>query len=94
MKLARVVQPRVNPTNSESSPLNRESATVSDSQQPIRILRIREVMNRTGLSRSTIWRLQSARKFPLSVVLLGERRGWYESEIDEWVKTRPRSRET
>lgn len=50
------------------------------------ILRIEEVMNRTGLSRSMIYKLQATHEFPLSIQL-GERAvGWRQSDIDEWIE--------
>ena len=55
---------------------------------PIRFLRLPEVLERTGLSRSTIYVRLAARTFPRPVAL-GERAvGWIEAEVDEWVRER------
>lgn len=55
-----------------------------------RIVRQRAVRDRTGLSRSTIYKLESAGQFPQRIVL-GERSvGWYEDEITAWVESRQR----
>ena len=55
-----------------------------------RILRQRAVRDRTGLSRSTMYKLESAGQFPQRIVL-GERSvGWYEDEISAWVESRQR----
>ena len=55
---------------------------------PIRILRLPEVMARTGLSRSTIYvRLEQGR-FPKPIPLGGRAVGWIESEIDAWIRDR------
>lgn len=59
--------------------------------QPDRILRIHEVRKRTGLSRTTIWRMARKKKFPRAVQLSEFLRGWKESEIAEWINSRPRT---
>lgn len=56
----------------------------------MRILRLPEVLNRTGLSRTTIWRLMRAGQFPASVQITAALTGWYEDEIVAWVEARPR----
>ena len=55
---------------------------------PARILRFPEVVARTGLSRSTIYRLRRAGRFPQPVVLGARAVGWLESVIDEWIRGR------
>lgn len=50
-----------------------------------RILRFPEVARRTGLSRSTLWRLQRQGKFPRPRRIAPNANGWLESEIDTWV---------
>ncbi len=55
-----------------------------------RMLRPTEVMARTGLSRTTIWRRVRAGKFPPPAVLGEQSIGWPESIIDEWCDSRPR----
>ena len=55
-----------------------------------RILRIREVTDRIGVARSTIYEWQSRGAFPASIPL-GERSiGWLESDVDEWIVDRAR----
>lgn len=50
-----------------------------------RILRMKLLLVRTGLSRATIYRRIAAGRFPPPIDL-GERcRGWYESEVDRWI---------
>jgi prophage regulatory protein len=53
-----------------------------------RILRDAEVRNRTGLSRTTRWRLVRAGKFPKPVRLTEHAIGWRESAIEEWLASR------
>jgi len=48
-----------------------------------RRLRIKDIEDRTGWSRVTIWRRYKAGVFPLPH-FLGNDRAWFEDEIDEW----------
>jgi prophage regulatory protein len=53
------------------------------------MLRWYEVKERTGLSRSTIWRLEGSGIFPRRRQLGGNSVGWVEAEIQEWLEGRP-----
>ena len=54
-----------------------------------RILRLKEVQQMTGLSRSTIYAEIAKGKFPKQVKLTGARSvGWHESIIVQWVESR------
>ena len=55
---------------------------------PTRFLRLPEVLERTGLSRSTIYVRLAAGRFPRPVALGGRAVGWIEAEVDEWVRER------
>ena len=55
-----------------------------------RLLRLREVKRRTGLSDTTIWRRRRAGSFPDPVDLGNGLLGWYEDEIQKWIEDRPR----
>ena len=49
------------------------------------ILKLKEVMNKTGLSKSTIYKWIDAGKFP-APKQLGERSvGWISTDIDNWI---------
>lgn len=51
-----------------------------------KILRLPAVLERTGLSRSTVYARMSAGEFPKSISLGSLRAiGWLESEIDSWI---------
>jgi prophage regulatory protein len=52
------------------------------------ILRIKEVLRITGLSRTTLWRLERIRKFPKRRKLGARAIGWLASEIRAWVDSR------
>ncbi|WP_123658989.1 helix-turn-helix transcriptional regulator [Salinisphaera japonica] len=56
----------------------------------MQILRIREVVSRTGLSRSSIYEQVKRGEFPAPLRLDQRARGWLESEIDAWIKSRER----
>ena len=52
---------------------------------PERIIRIKTVQDRTGLSRSTIYRKIAEGTFPRQQKLGVHGAGWHESAIDRWV---------
>lgn len=53
-----------------------------------RILRLADVIARTGLSRSTIYLNVSKGSFPSHISLGARCVGWLESEIDAWIQAR------
>ncbi len=53
------------------------------------ILRTKAVCGRTGLSRTTIWRLERSGIFPQRIRLGPNSVGWREAEIREWIESRP-----
>lgn len=55
-----------------------------------RLLRIQEVIKRTGLSRTTLWRLERKSEFPKRVPLTGNTVAWRESEVSAWIARRGR----
>lgn len=59
---------------------------------PTHVLRLREVILRTGLSRSTIYERMSRGAFPRPI-RLGERAvGWRDSDIEAWIARGPSRR--
>jgi prophage regulatory protein len=56
------------------------------------IIRKREVTRRTGYSGTTIWREEKADRFPQRVQLSERAVGWYEDEVDAWIRARVRGR--
>ena len=58
--------------------------------QDHQMLRPPEVMARTGLSRTTIWRRVKAGNFPAPLVLGENSIGWTAQSIEDWLKSRPR----
>jgi prophage regulatory protein len=57
----------------------------------MRVLRIDDVMQRTGLSRPTIWRRERLGAFPRRRKLGGNAVGWLEHEVDQWIESLPPS---
>jgi predicted DNA-binding transcriptional regulator AlpA len=57
-------------------------------QQSDRIISFHELQSYVPVSRTTVWRLMRANLFPASVQITARRRGWYISEILEWVAAR------
>jgi len=57
------------------------------------ILRKKAVQARTGLSDTTIWRLEKAGQFPCRIRLTegGAAVGWYEDEIEQFEAARERA---
>ena len=56
-----------------------------------RYLRAREVLKATGLSRSTIWRLEKYGQFPTRRRIARHAVGWLESEIVSWQVSREKA---
>ena len=54
--------------------------------QPDRILRIAEVLRRTGLTRSTLYRKIAAGSFPRQVTISMRCIGWRESAVNGWIR--------
>ena len=53
-----------------------------------RIIRIREVMDVTGLSKTTIWRRVRDQEFPVPLKLGGPNTrsiGWREADVEAWL---------
>ncbi len=54
--------------------------------KPDRFLRIKAVLNKTGLSRSTLYRRIDNGIFPRQVQLTERCVGWRESAVDAWMQ--------
>lgn len=52
------------------------------------VLRLPEVMARTGYKSSSIYAMQNAGLFPKSIKLGPRRSGWLASEVDAWLEQR------
>ena len=58
-------------------------------QSPTRMLRLPEVLERTGLARSTIYSAMARGAFPLPRKLTSAVNGWPEREVEDWLNSRP-----
>ena len=62
--------------------------TTNSEKKKLRFLSRREVMERVPLSYPTIWKLMQKGNFPRSRDI-GGKVVWLESEIDDWIESRP-----
>lgn len=68
--------------NQKSGPV----AAATEPAQPKQILRLPEVMARTGMGRSWIYREARAGKFPAPTKLnQGGASGWNAAEVNDWI---------
>lgn len=73
---------------SDHSPSGREARL---QRIPLRFIRLNAVRDRTGLSRSTIRRLERRGDFPKHRRISLNAVGWLETEVDQWVLSRERA---
>jgi prophage regulatory protein len=59
-----------------------------DKMMTEKILRLRPMLSRTGLSRSMAYDLMAKDQFPRPIGLGARAVGWLESEIDAWIVER------
>ena len=57
-----------------------------------RIIRLPEVMQLTGLGRSSIYAYIQCKKFPPAIAIGARARGWKLDEIASWIEQRATSR--
>jgi len=68
------------------SPTNTPSTSIASA--PDRIIRANEVQDMTGLSRTTLWRMENKNEFPRRVSLGGNTVGWKLREVQDWISNR------
>lgn len=51
----------------------------------MRFLKLQQVMDKTTLCRSSIYNLIKAGDFPKNVTVMGKRKAWLESEVEDWM---------
>ena len=64
------------------------------SSRPIRLLRLRQVIDATGLGKTTIYALQAEGDSPVRVKITAHSVAWVEEEVQAWLTARierPRS---
>jgi len=62
-----------------------ETAAAVYATGPARVLRVAEVMARSGLSRTSLWRLERRGAFPARRQLSPGAVGWIEAEVEAWI---------
>ena len=55
---------------------------------PIRLLRLAQVLDITGLGKTMIYELQAQDDFPMSVKITSHSVGWVEEEVQAWLARR------
>jgi len=56
--------------------------------RPIRILRLRQVLDVTGLGKTKVYDLQARGSFPMRVKITDHSVGWIEEEVQAWLTKR------
>jgi prophage regulatory protein len=70
-------------------------ATVSArTMNPMRMLRLAQVIEKTELRKTTIYKLQKQGRFPKAVSLTDHSVRWVESEIEDWLTARAATRKS
>lgn len=54
----------------------------------MKFLKLQQVMDKTTLCRSSIYNLINAGQFPKNVTVMGKRKAWLESEIEDWMMSK------
>ncbi|API85847.1 helix-turn-helix transcriptional regulator [Francisella uliginis] len=58
-----------------------------------KIIRVKQVSELTGLSRTSIYRLSSFGQFPKSIKLSAYTTGWLVSEVEAWLDSKIQARD-
>jgi len=58
---------------------------------PLKLLRFAAVRERTGLSRSTIWRLERRGAFPKHIKVSANIVAWLEEDVIDWIRSKAKS---
>ncbi|WP_284383196.1 AlpA family phage regulatory protein [Litoribrevibacter albus] len=62
--------------------------TLTTELKIMRLIRISEVMNKTSLAKSTIYKYMTQGEFPPAVQLSKNFVAWVEEEVEEWIATK------
>lgn len=74
--------------------MNAPAAPIPEGSPPLALLRLPEVLRRTGLGRSVLYREIAAGAFPAPVRLSERSTAWPEHEISAWIAARIAERGT
>jgi prophage regulatory protein len=85
----RVTRPSIPPPQvMPLAPIGAPSPGATARASTIRLLRFADVRDRTGLSRSTIWRLERRGEFPAHRRISANTVAWVEEEVAAWIHTK------
>lgn len=59
----------------------------------MRLIKLPEVMDKTGLGKTTVYKLLKENAFPVPVTLIGKSKAWVDYEVEEWIEERILSRD-
>jgi prophage regulatory protein len=76
------------PTDDNRSPATFTERPAEGVGQPPRLLRFPAVRHRTGLSRSTIWRLERQGSFPRHRRISRNAVAWLEGDVTAWIRSK------
>jgi prophage regulatory protein len=65
--------------------------TPSATSEPTRLIRKPAVLDRIGVSDTTLWRLERAGQFPRSIRISPGTVAWRESDIEAWIAERAKA---
>jgi prophage regulatory protein len=88
--MTRTIESILNPSHSGRAPSDApsESSALASSTCPIHILRLTQVIERTGLKKTKIYELESEGQFPMRVKITAHAVGWIEHEVQGWLAGR------
>ena len=82
-------KPKIDIPPAPSAPTRAQVPAESTSRStPIRILRLAQVIDMTGLGKTKIYELQAQGRFPMSVRITAHSVGWVEQEVQAWLTGR------
>ena len=67
---------------------NRPAPAETARMRPIRLLRLPQVMQQTGLRKTTLYELQKEGSFPMRIQVTSNSVGWIEEEVNAWIAGR------
>lgn len=56
----------------------------------IKLLRLKAVLEKTGMGKTKLYRMVKLGQFPRPVEIVGSR-AWLSSEIDQWIESLPKA---
>lgn len=67
-------------------------ATPVNQTKPISLIRIRDVVSMTGISKSQVYRLANMGEFPKPTRLTAQSVAWVREEVQQWISDKVQAR--